>query len=119
MFGRLFIESDKHALKYLQGVRSKKHLQRALGIGKMGRELNEKVENMLSKIKPSLGGANVRLKDISGGVVTLEYFRPLSNPSACHVDRTRITKEIVIEILEDYLKEEIPGFRKVVLLGGE
>jgi len=119
VFGRLFIESDKYALKYLQGVRSKKHLQRALGIGKMGRELNEKVENMLSKIKPSLGGANVRLKDISGGVVTLEYFRPLSNPSACHVDRTRITKEIVIEILEDYLKKEIPGFRKVVLLGEE
>jgi len=119
VFGRLFIESDKYALKYLQGVRSKKHLQRALGIGKMGRELNEKVENMLSKIKPSLGGANVRLKDISGGVVTLEYFRPLSNPSACHVDRTRITKEIVIEILEDHLKKEIPGFRKVVLLGEE
>ncbi len=83
----------------------------------MGQGLNEKVENMLSKIKPSLGGAAVQLKDIGEGVVTLEYYRPLSNPSACHVDRTRITKEIVVEILEDDLKEVIPGFRKVLLLG--
>jgi hypothetical protein len=85
----------------------------------MGRDLNEKVENILSRIKPSLGGANVLVKDIDEGVVTLEYHRPLSNPSACHVDRTPITKEIIIEILEDHLKKEIPGFRKVVLFGEE
>jgi len=85
----------------------------------MGRELNEKVENILSKMKPSLGGADVLLKDIVEGVVTLEYYCPLSNPSACHVDRTHITKEIVVEILEDHLKKVIPGLRKVVLLGGE
>ena len=85
----------------------------------MDQELNEKVENILYRIKPSLGGADVRLGDIGEGVVTLEYLRPLSNPSACHVDRTRITKEIVIEILEDLLKKVIPGFRKVVLLGEE
>jgi len=85
----------------------------------MDRELNEKVENILSRIKPSLGGADVRLKDIGEEVVTLEYLRPLSNPSACHVDRTRITKEVIVEILEDLLKKVIPGFRKVVLLGEE
>jgi hypothetical protein len=88
-------------------------------IAKMGRELNEKVENILSRIKPSLGGADVLLKGIGEGVVILEYQRPLSNPSACHVDRTRITKEIVVEILEDHLKKVIPGLRKVVLLGEE
>jgi hypothetical protein len=85
----------------------------------MDRELNERVENILSRIKPSLGGADVLLKDIGEGVVTLEYYRPLSNPSACHVDRTRITKEIVVEILEDHLKKVIPGLRKVILLGEE
>jgi len=90
-----------------------------LGIAKMGRELDEKVENILSRIKPSLGGADVRLKGIGEGIVTLEYYRPLSNPSACHVDRTRITKEIVIEILEDHLRNVIPGLKKVVLLGDE
>jgi hypothetical protein len=88
-------------------------------MAKMGRELNEKVEDILSRIKPSLGGADVQLKDIGEGVVTLEYRRPLSNPSACHVDRTHITKEIVIEILEDHLKKVIPGLRKEVLLGEE
>ncbi|NWG03741.1 MAG: hypothetical protein HXY44_12890 [Syntrophaceae bacterium] len=81
--------------------------------------MNEKVENILFKIRSSLGGADVLLKDISEGIVTLEYYRPLSNPSACHVDRTRITKEIVIEILEDHLKRAIPGLRKVILLGEE
>ena len=82
-------------------------------------ELNDKVENILSRIKPSLGGANVRLRSISDGMVTLEYHRPLSNPSACHVDRTRITKEIVVEILEEDLKKVIPGLNKIVLLGEE
>ncbi len=85
----------------------------------MDQELNEKVENILSRIKPSLGGADVRLKDIGEGIVTLEYLRQLSNPSACHVDRTPITKEIVVEVLEDDLKKVIRGFRKVVLLGEE
>jgi len=85
----------------------------------MDQELNEKVENIWSRIKPSLGGASVLLKDINEGVVTSEYDRPLSNPSACHVDRTPITKEIVVEILEDHLKKVIPGLKKVVLLGKE
>ena len=85
----------------------------------MDLELKETVENILTRIKPSLGGADLRLKDVDQGIVTLEYYRPLSNPSACHVDRTRITKEMVIEILEVHLKEVIPGFRKVVLLGAE
>jgi hypothetical protein len=35
------------------------------------------------------------------------------------VDRTRITKEIVVERLEDHLKKVIPGLRKVLLLGEE
>ena len=85
----------------------------------MDRGLNQQVENILSRIKPSLGGADVRLKSISEGVVTLKYLRPLSNPSACHVDRTRITKEIAVEILEDDLKKVVPGFKKAVLLGEE
>jgi len=83
----------------------------------MGQELNEKIRNILPMIKPSLGGADVLLKDIDEGVVTFTYFPPLSNPSACHVDRTRITKEIVIELLEYHLKKVIPGLKKVVLLG--
>ena len=70
-------------------------------------------------VRPSLGGADVRVKDISQGVVTLEYYRPLSNPSACHVDRTKTTKDIVIETLEDELKGLVPEFKKIILLGEE
>lgn len=64
-----------------------------MGKMEMERELKEKVEDMLSKVKPSLGGADVRLKDISHGVVILQYYRPLSNPSACHVDTHEICEE--------------------------
>jgi len=85
----------------------------------MEREIKEEIESVLARIKPSLGGADVQLRDVSQGIVTLQYYRPLSNPSACHVDRTRTTKEIVIEVLEDQLKEVVPEFRKVTLLGEE
>ena len=61
----------------------------------------------------------MRLKNISQGLVTLEYHRPLSNPSACHVDRTKPTKDIVIETLEDELKRVVPEFKKIILLGEE
>jgi hypothetical protein len=79
-------------------------------------ELREKVEDMLSKVKPNLGGADVRLREISRRIVKLEYYRPLSNPSACHVDRTLISKKIVKEVLEEQLKKIMPDFKKVILL---
>jgi len=82
-------------------------------------EIKEEIEEALARIRPSMGGADVRLKDVSEGIVTMEYYRPLSNPSACHVDRTRANKEIVTEILEDQLGRVVPGFRKVILLGEE
>jgi len=85
----------------------------------MEQGLKEEIESILARIKPSLGGADVQLRDISQGIVTVQYCRPLSNPSACHVDRTRTTKEIVTEVLEDQLKKVVPGFKKVTLLGKE
>ena len=85
----------------------------------MEQEIKEEIEGMLARIKPSLGGTDVQLRDISQGIVTIQYCKPLSNPSACHVDRTRTTKEIVREVLEDELKKVLPGFRKVDLLGQE
>jgi hypothetical protein len=83
------------------------------------RQLNEKVESILAGVRPSLGGVDVRLKDISRGVVRLEYYRLLSNPSACHVDGTRPTRDIVVETLEDGLKRVAPEFEKAILLGEE
>lgn len=79
--------------------------------------MNEKIEGILGSIRPSLGGADIRLNDVSEGVVTLQYYKPLSNPSACHVDRTKPTKDLVIEILEDKLKRVVPGFKMIIVLG--
>jgi hypothetical protein len=83
----------------------------------MEQRLKEEVESVLAKIRPSLGGADVQLQDINRGIATVQYYGPLSNPSSCHADRTRTTKEIVTEILEGQLKKVVPGFRKVILLG--
>lgn len=85
----------------------------------MKQGLKKKIEDVLAKVSPSLGGADIQLRDIEHGIVALQYHRPLSNPSACHVDRTRITKKIVIEVLEDQLREVVPGFKKVTLFGEE
>lgn len=82
----------------------------------MEEELKNKVENILLKFKPSFGGADLNLKDIHHGIVTIEYLPPLSNPSACHIDRTPITKEIIKEVLEDQLKNVVIGFKEISLL---
>jgi hypothetical protein len=83
----------------------------------MEQGFKEKIESVLKKVRPSLGGADIRFVNISQGIVTVEYYRPLSNPSACHVDRTQITKDMIIEVLEDQLSKIIPGFKSVTLVG--
>lgn len=83
----------------------------------MEQGLKEKIEGVFDKVRPSLGGADIRFGDISEGVVTVEYYRPLSNPSACHVDRTQITEDIIVEVLEDQLSKIIPDFKLVTLVG--
>ena len=85
----------------------------------MEHQLNERVESVLAGIMPSLGGANIRLKDVRQGVITLEYRKALTNPSACHVDRTRPTKDILVEILQDKLKAIVPEFKEIIVLGEE
>ena len=85
----------------------------------MEQRLKEEVQGVLAEIRPNLGRANVQLQDINQGIVTVQYHRPPSNPSACHVDRTRTTNKIVTQVLEDQPKRVVPGFRKVALLGEE
>jgi len=84
----------------------------------MEQGLDKKVESILESVKPSLGGVDIRLKDICQGVVTLEYHRALSNPS-CHIDRTKMNKEMVIETLHDKLGVIVPGFKEIIILGEE
>ena len=68
-------------------------------------DLRRKIEDVLSKVKPSLGGADLRLKEVTQGLVTVGYYRHVSNPFACHVDPTAVTTEIVKEVLEEHLKK--------------
>ena len=88
-----------------------------LELNAMVQRYNEAVERALERIMPNLGGADIRLRKIESGVVTLEYYKPLTNPSACHVDRTRITKDILIEIVEEELKGIMPDFEKLIIIG--
>lgn len=79
----------------------------------------DKVREALARLGTVLGGAEVKLADIKEGMVTVRYHRPLTNPSACHLDRTKATKNIVLEVLEDVLREVMPELKEVVLVGWE
>ena len=78
------------------------------GWNAMEQGISEGVERILK---------HIRLEKVENGIVTLEYYKPLSNPSACHVDRTRTTKDIIIEIIEEDLKGVIPDFKKIIITG--
>jgi hypothetical protein len=80
----------------------------------MEQGLEKRIEAVLARARPSFGGADIQFVNISQGIVIVEYYRPLSNPSACHVDRTQITTDI---ILEDQLSKIIPGFKSLILVG--
>ena len=82
----------------------------------MKQGLKEKLEDILAKTQPSLGGADIKLMNVIQGVVTVQYHKPPSNPSACHIDMTRTNKDIVHEVLKDQLRKAVPGFEKVILL---
>jgi hypothetical protein len=79
----------------------------------------ELIERVLSNVNPSLGGAEISLRSVEHGTVVLEYHKSLSNPSACHVDRTKTTKDMIIEIIEDDIKRIVPDFKKINILGSD
>ena len=78
--------------------------------------MRQRIEKALAELRASLGGADVRLASINKGVVTVQYRKPLSNPSACHVDRGQITKDIVLEAVEDRLRQDVPEVEEVIIV---
>jgi Fe-S cluster biogenesis protein NfuA len=75
--------------------------------------MRERVEQVLTQIRPRLGGADVQLIDINEGVVTLQYFKQLA---VCQVKtRGPMTEEIVLEIVEEELKKEVPEVKGVIM----
>ena len=76
--------------------------------------MREKVEEVLAKIRPMLGSADVRLVDVGEGVVTVEHLKQLS---ACDLKRRGpITKGVVLEILEAEFERELPEIREVIVV---
>ena len=74
----------------------------------------ETVEEILSRVEPSLGGATIKLRQIEGGTVIVDFYRARTD-SSCHANRTRTTEELVVEILEEDLRAAVPGFEKVIV----
>lgn len=60
----------------------------------------------IATIRPSLGGTDVVLIDISGGVVKLKILASSCGPG--------IPKDMAIEILEEQLKEKVPEIEAVI-----
>ena len=44
------------------------------------KEFKEEIEGVLARIRPSLGGADVELRDVNQRTVTVQHHRPLSKP---------------------------------------
>lgn len=78
--------------------------------------MRQRIEKALAELQGSLGGGDVRLESIDKGVVTVQYRKPLSNPAACHVDRGQITKDIVLEAVEDRLRQDVPEIEEVIIV---
>jgi Fe-S cluster biogenesis protein NfuA len=68
--------------------------------------MREKVEAVLSKIRPGLGGTSVSLVDVINGVVRVEIFVSSCAPG--------VSEEMAIDLLEEELGREVPEVKEVV-----
>jgi hypothetical protein len=74
-----------------------------------------RVNAVLDKVRSSLGGADIRLKEVRDGIVVVQFRKAITDRS-CHASKTLTAEEVVAEALEDQLKEAVKGFSKVVLV---
>ena len=70
--------------------------------------MREKVEAALSKIRPSLGGTDIALADISDGVVTVHILEPTCGSG--------LPKGMALELVEEQLMKEVPELKEVVAI---
>jgi len=68
--------------------------------------MRAKVEEIISKFEPGLGGTVVSLVDVSQGVVKVKIFVPSCGPA--------VRKEVVIDLLDEEFSKKVPGFKEVV-----
>ena len=68
--------------------------------------MREKVEAVLSKIGPGLGGTVVSLVDVKEGVVRVKVFVPSCGPG--------VSEEMALALLEEQLEEDAPEVKQVI-----
>lgn len=69
--------------------------------------MKEQVEAAFKKIRPILSGVDIAVDDIKDGVLSIRVFiSSCGNP---------MPKEIVLEIVEEELKDLVPEIRQVVI----
>lgn len=68
--------------------------------------LFQKVDRAIAKIRPAIGVNIVELVDVSDGVVKVQVI-----PSSCSAG---LPEEIIMVLLEEQIKDELPEIREVV-----
>ena len=68
--------------------------------------MQEKVKEVISKVRPMLGGTDVALIDVIDGIVKVKVL-----PSSCHPG---VGEDMVLEMLEDQFKVDMPEITEVV-----
>ena len=70
--------------------------------------MKEKVNKVLSKIRPALGSTNVEFVDFKDGVIKIKVY-----PTTCH---QLVSEEVILEMLEEMLEKEFHDLKKVVAI---
>ena len=69
--------------------------------------MRQKVEKALKKIKPLIRGADIGIKDLKDGVLTLHiYTFRCGRPMA---------KDYIIGIVEEEMKDMVPEIKKIII----
>lgn len=70
--------------------------------------MKEKIQQILDKIRPGLGGTVVTFVEEKKGVVKVNIFVASCGPV--------VSEDLVVETLDDEFKKKLPGYKKVVVV---
>ena len=68
--------------------------------------MRNKIEVVLNKIRPSLGGTEIALVDATEGIIKVKILISSCGPG--------LDREMALETLDELLKEEIPEVKEVI-----
>jgi len=68
--------------------------------------MEDRVNEVLARIRPGLSGVDVTLLNVDDGVVRVKVLSATCGPT--------MSKELLLEVLEDQLKEELPEVKEVI-----